>query len=209
VAAPVCFGENFEHTFPMEQSSMRHHTWHRVRPPKPVLVPLTIAALAVLCGWRGHAAAPLPAEPTLYILVPDSSESIRAAIDTTVAHMSFITRPIARSRLSKINPTPQIVRVDVGSDSISVAFDEGSPVVTPLSGDTVSWRNPLTGELDEAHGMVAADTVRQIIMAQDGDRENALIFSDDGERLQLHVTVTSHRLPRPLVYDLVFHKATT
>jgi hypothetical protein len=188
---------------------MRHQTWHRARPPKTALVPLTIAALAVLGGWRGHTAEPLPAEPTLYILVPDSSESIRAAIDTTVAHMNFITRPIARSRLSKINPTPQIVRVDVGSDSVSVAFDESDPVVTPLSGDTVAWRNPLTGEMDEAHGTVAADTVRQVIMAQDGDRENALIFSNDGARLQLHVTVTSHRLPRPLVYDLVFHKATT
>jgi hypothetical protein len=188
---------------------MRHHTWHRVRPPRTVLVPLTIAALVGLCGWREPTADSLPAEPTLYILVPDSSESIRAAINTTVAHMNFITRPIARSRLSKINPTPQIVRVDIEPDSVSVAFDEGSPVVTPLSGDTVAWRNPLTGEMDEAHGMVVADTVRQVIMAQDGDRENALIFSNDGERLQLHVTVTSHRLPRPLVYDLVFHKATT
>jgi hypothetical protein len=209
VAALVCFGENFEHIFPMEQSAMRHHTWPRVHPPKTVLVPLTITALVFLCGWRGPTAESLPTEPTLYVLVPDSSGSIRAAIDKIVAHMSFITRPFARSRLSKINPTPQLVRVDIEPDSVSIAFDEGNPVVTPLSGDTVSWRNPLTGEMDEAHGTMAADTVRQVITAHDGERENALIFSSDGERLQLHVTVTSHRLPRPLVYDLVFHKATT
>jgi hypothetical protein len=138
--------------------------------------------------------------------MPDSSESIKAAIDTTVRHMNFITRPIARSRLSKINPTPQRVRVDLEADTVSVAFDSGNPVVTPLNGQTVSWLNPLTGETNQAHATVSGDTVRQTIMAHDGERENALIFSGDGQRLRLHVTVTSHRLPRPLIYDLMFRR---
>jgi hypothetical protein len=152
---------------------------------------------------------PPPNGLALYALIPDSSESIRGAIDRTVAHMNFITRPIARSRLSKINPTPQRVRVDLESDTVSVAFDNGNPVVTPLNGETVPWLNPLTGESNQAHGAVFGDTVRQTIVAHDGERENALIFSQNGERLQLHVTVTSHRLPRPLVYDLVFQRVDT
>jgi hypothetical protein len=193
----------------MEHSVIHHDTWRRVPRLKTVPVLFTIGALILLCAWRRPTGESVPTEPTLYVLVPDSSGSIRAAIDETVAHMSFITRPIARSRLAKINPTPQLVRVDIESDTVSVAFDEGNPVVTPLTGDSVSWRNPLTGEVDEAHGTMAGDTVRQVITAHDGQRENELIFSSDGERLQLHVTVTSHRLPRPLVYDLVFHKATT
>lgn len=166
------------------------------------------ACLALLMGAHRGAADPttLPKGQATYALVPDSSESIKLAIDSTVRHMSFITRGIARSRLSKINPTPQHVRVDVEADTASVAFDDGNPVVTPLNGETVPWLNPLTGETDQAHAAVAGDTVRQTIIAHDGQRENALVFSEDGQRLRLHVTVTSHRLPRPLVYDLLFRK---
>ena len=149
---------------------------------------------------------PPPKGAAQYALMPDSSESIKAAIDTTVRHMNFITRPIARSRLSKINPTPQRMRVDLEADTVSVAFDSGNPVVTPLNGQTVPWLNPLTGETNQAHATVSGDTVRQTIIAHDGERENALIFSEDGQRLRLHVTVTSHRLPRALVYDLMFRK---
>jgi hypothetical protein len=164
--------------------------------------------LALLTGAPQRVAAPHlpPKGSTLYALIPDSSENIRAAIDRTVAHMNFITRPIARSRLSKINPTPQHVQIDLEADTVSIAFDNGNPVVSPLDGETVPWLNPLTGETNQAHAAVSGDTVRQTIIAHDGERENALIFSNDGERLRLHVTVTSHRLPRPLIYDLVFRK---
>ena len=145
--------------------------------------------------------------PTVYTLVPDSSDNIRSAIDHTVEHMNFITRPIARSRLSKVNPTPHELRVDRSADSVSIAFDNGNPVVTPLDGNTVPWSNPLTKETDHARATVAGDTVKQTISAPDGDRENALVFSNDSARVRLRVTVTSHRLPRPLVYDLLFTKS--
>jgi hypothetical protein len=148
----------------------------------------------------------LPKGTAVYYLVPDSSDDIRAAIDKTVSHMNFIVRGIARGRLTKINPTPQHVRVNVETDTVSVAFDAGNPVVTPTNGDTVAWKNSLTGETNHAHVAVVGDTVRQTITAKDGERENALIFSSDGARLRLRVTVKSHRLPRPLVYELFFRE---
>jgi hypothetical protein len=141
-----------------------------------------------------------------YSLLPDSSDNIGKAIDRTVAHMNFITRPIARSRLNKVNPRPSSLRVAVQADSVSVAFDNGNPVVTPLNGNTIPWANPLTHETDQARGSVVADTIRQTLAAPDGERENALVFSDGGARLRLTVTVRSHRLPRPLVYELVFRR---
>ena len=143
---------------------------------------------------------------TDYALMPDSSDNIHRAIDQTVAHMNFITRPIARGRLRKINPMPQRLHYEKRADTVSVAFDNGNPVVTPLDGDTVSWVNPLTHETDKAHVSIAGDTTKQTIVADDGERENALLFSDDGARLQVRVTVRSHRLPRPLVYDLLFRR---
>lgn len=143
-----------------------------------------------------------------YTLVPDSSADIKAAINATVSSMNFITRPIARSRLNKVNPLPHRVRVRLTADTVSVAFDNGDPVITPLDGHVVPWNNALAKETDQAHVVVAGDTVRQTLVASDGDRENALIFGDGG-RLGLRVTVTSHRLPKPLVYELLFRRDST
>lgn len=140
-----------------------------------------------------------------YTLVPDSSADIKAAINVTVSPMSFITRGIARSRLTKVNPLPHRVRVRLAADTVSVAFDDGDPVVTPVDGHAVPWVNALAKETDQAHVVIASDTLRQTLVASDGVRENALIF-DDGGRLRLLVTVTSHRLPKPLVYELLFRR---
>ncbi len=148
----------------------------------------------------------LPDGSFTYTLMPDSSGNVKAAIDKTVADMNFIVRPIARGRLTKINPVPQRVSIRLGKDTVSASFDDGNPVITPLSGDTVPWSNPLTHETDHAHASVSGDTVRQTIAAPDGQRVNAFIFSPTGDRLHLVVTVTSHRLPRPLVYELLFRR---
>jgi hypothetical protein len=141
-----------------------------------------------------------------YTLVPDSSDDIKAAINTTVSPMNFIVRGIARGRLTKVNPLPHHLRLRLAADTVSVAFDNGDPVVTPSDGAVVPWYNALAKETDKAHAAIAGDTLRQTISASDGDRENAISFSDGGARLQLRVTVTSHRLPKPLVYQLLFRR---
>jgi hypothetical protein len=152
-----------------------------------------------------HGALPLTGSLS-YTLVPDSSGDVKAAIERTVHDMNFITRPIARGRLVKINPVPQRVRIRMVKDTVSAAFDDGNPVVTPLNGDVVPWSNPLTKETDHAHVVASGETVVQFIAAPDGTRENAFVFSADGTRLRLVVTVTSPRLPRALVYELLFRR---
>ncbi len=163
-------------------------------------------------GDTAHAMAPgMPAEipaagSYTYTLAPDSSDDIKAAINTTVSPMNFIIRGIARGRLTKVNPLPHALRLRLAADTVSVAFDNGDPVVTPSDGAVVPWYNALANETDKAHVAIAADTLRQTISASDGDRENAISFGDGGARLHLRVTVTSHRLPKPLVYQLAFRR---
>ena len=144
-----------------------------------------------------------------YTLMPDSSSDIKAAINETVSPMNFLIRGIARGRLTKVNPLPHRVRVRLATDTVSVAFDDGDPVVTPADGAVVPWFNALAKETDQAHVLVAGDTLRQTIAAPDGDRENALTFADSGARLRIRVTVSSHRLPKPLMYDLLFRRDST
>ena len=154
------------------------------------------------------AAALLTVPPTTYTLIPDSSDDIKVAVNQTVRHMSFITRPIARGRLNKTNPLPQHMQVTLGADTLAVAFDDGNPVITPLDGNTVPWQSSLTHEEYQAHAERRGDTTAQVIVAPDGERKNEYRFTDNGARLELRVTVSSHRLPRPLIYTLRFRRDT-
>jgi len=181
---------------------------HHVLLPVSSLIALgTHAAAGQMAGSvPAEAGAVPPAGAYTYTLMPDSSSDIKAAINETVSPMNFLIRGIARGRLTKVNPLPHRVRVRLAVDTVSVAFDDGDPVVTPDDGTVVPWFNALAKETDHAHVVVAGDTLRQTISAPDGDRENALTFAASGARLQIRVTVSSHRLPKPLVYDLRFQR---
>ena len=152
------------------------------------------------------AAAVIGVPPATYTLIPDSSDDIKTAVNQTVEPMSFITRPIARGRLNKTNPLPQHVQVTLTADTIAVAFDDGNPVITPLNGNTVPWQSSLTHEDYQAHVERTGDTTAQIIVAPDGERRNQYVFGENGSRLEMRVTISSHRLPRPLVYTLRFRR---
>lgn len=152
------------------------------------------------------AAIVVPPGTTNYTLMADSSDDIKAAVNQTVQHMSFITRPIARGRLNRTNPLPQHVHVTANGDTLAVSFDDGNPIVTPLNGQTVPWRSSMTKEDYHAHAEQSADTTTQIIVAPDGERRNTYVFREDGARLDLVVTISSHRLPQPLRYTLRFRR---
>jgi hypothetical protein len=143
----------------------------------------------------------------LYDLVPEESDNVRSAVERAIAHMSFITRPIARRRLMKANRPPPRLTFDVRSDTIAVTFDGVNPIVTPRSGEAVAWVRGQTGERYDVRIVQSGDTLRQEIAADDGRRENYFLFLDGGARVELHVVLSADRLPRPLSYMLVFRRA--
>jgi hypothetical protein len=172
--------------------------------------PAAPAAADTMHGTPSGDAGGTPAAGSYtYTLLPDSSDDIKAAINETVSPMNFIIRGIARGRLTKVNPLPHSLRLRLATDTVSVAFDSGDPVVTPSNGAVVPWYNALAKETDKAHVATSGDTLRQTISASDGDRENSISFGDGGARLHLRVTVTSHRLPKPLTYQLLFRRDST
>jgi hypothetical protein len=144
-----------------------------------------------------------------YTLVADSSDDVKGAVNHTVEHMSFFTRPIARKRLTQLNPVPHKMQVAVTGDSLSVVFDNLNPIVTPLNGSEVQWRSAITKDDYKIHAVQQGDTLAQVIAAPDGERVNAYKFDGDSARLAVRVTMTSHRLPQPLQYTLLFRRDST
>lgn len=142
----------------------------------------------------------------VYALSSQESDDVRAAIERAIAHMGLIPRQIARHRLIRANRPPSLLTFALGLDTLAVTFDGMNPIATPLNGAIVRWKRGTTRETYDVHVAFAGDTVRQIIAADDGQRENDFVFRDGGATIEMHVTLQAQRLPTPLHYVEVFRE---
>lgn len=140
------------------------------------------------------------------------SDDINAKINTAVARMNVVVRQIARPRLRSTNTAyPQLVmHTDGGNFRVDM---QGRPSVSsPASGSPVLWHR----ETGRTCTQVKGDCVRvtsawsngqltQTFTAEDGQRVN--VYTIDGNKLTMNVTITSPRLPNPLTYKLVYNRA--
>jgi hypothetical protein len=134
------------------------------------------------------------------------SDDINRAIETAVARMSFVTRPIARGRLRRTNAAYEQVVVAFTPAQVSTRFDARAPVESPANGQPVKWRRE-DGETFDLTTEWQNGRLVQTFRADDGSRVNTYSVSADGQTLTMHVTLRSPRLPAPVEYDLVFNRA--
>jgi hypothetical protein len=136
-----------------------------------------------------------------YAFTAEGSDDINRAIEQAVASMNFVTRPIARSRLRKVNVPYRTLRISHTPAQVTTIPDARAPVVSPGDGSTVKWRRE-DGELFDVSTSWEGASLRQSFKADDGQRVNVYSLSPDGRTLTMHVTVTSPRLPKPITYSL-------
>ena len=131
------------------------------------------------------------------------ADDIAAAIDSTVADMNFIKRPIARHRLTNLNPAYRKVLIALSDREVLVKFDEREPIHMPPDGKSAPWTRE-----DGAKFMVAAQvTMGQLVQTfknDEGERTNIFRLSPDGKSLTMNATIKSPQLPKPLTYSISF-----
>lgn len=143
---------------------------------------------------------------TVYELLPDESDDVKAAIERSIQHMNFIIRPIARHRLTRTNHPPAHLTFANHADTLVVTFEGANPIVTPRDGSPVPWVSGVSREVYRVKATVAADTLHQTIMASDGHRIDDFVFSEAGQKVRLDVRLYADRLPAPLIYSLIFRR---
>jgi hypothetical protein len=143
---------------------------------------------------------------TLYELLPNESDDVKAAIDRAISHMNFIVRPIARHRLTRTNHPPGHLTFANHPDTLVVTFEGANPIVTPRDGGLIPWVSGVSKEVYQVKAVVAGDTLHQLILASDGHRVDDFVFSDGGDRVRLDVRLYADRLPAPLTYSLTFRR---
>jgi hypothetical protein len=140
-----------------------------------------------------------------YELDKAARDNVETAIKNVTSSMNFFIKPIARSRLKKVNrPHPNLFVQERG-DTVSIAYNEQFPMVTPLDGMTVKWKNE-EGEAFDLSVTRTGEMLVQHFIAPDGERFNEFRQSVAGDTLYLGVTIRSPRLKKPLQYRLVYQR---
>lgn len=134
------------------------------------------------------------------------SDDVNRAIETAVARMSFVTRPIARGRLRRTNQPYQRVVINFTQSEVTVTTDQRRPIVSPANGTAVKWTRE-DGEVFDLSTSWDNGRLVQSFHAEDGTRTNTFSISPDGRVLTMNVRITSPRLSSPLTYKLVYNRA--
>ena len=131
------------------------------------------------------------------------SDDIAAAINATVADMNFIKRPIARHKLTKLNPAYQKVAITISDKAVLVKFDEREPIHMPPGGQPAPWTRE-DGDKFMVAAQVSKDQLIQTFKNDEGERTNVFKLSPDGKSLTMSATIRSPQLPKPLTYSISF-----
>lgn len=163
-----------------------------MRPSRLWLVP-ALAALPLMAG-----------ESTLNgTWLQARADDVAAAVNTTVADMNFIKRPIARAKLVRLNPVYKKVVIAVSDAGVTVKFDERDVIPMPPGGKPGPWTRE-DGDKFMVAAQVGKDQLVQTFRNDEGERTNTFQLSADGKTLTMSATVKSPQLPRPLTYSIAF-----
>jgi len=166
---------------------------------------LVLVCSAIFLCSRVPAAAPKSSLDGTYTLDQANSDNIDKVIDNAVAKFNFLTRPFARGRLKKLNPTYQQVAITSSPNEISVTVDNQPPLRTPAKGTPVAWVGP-DGSKVNATMQLADGQLVQTFTSANGRRVNSYTLSSDGRTLTMQVTETSPRLSQTIRYKQVYRR---
>jgi hypothetical protein len=166
---------------------------------------LVVVCGALVVGSSTPVAAQNDSLSGTYRLDEVDSDNISAAIDVAVGKLNFLTRPIARGKLKKINPAYRKITIAASPNEISVAVDDQPALRTPANGTSVVWVDP-GGEKVNVSMQLANGHLAQIFKSTDGRRVNDYTLSSDGRMLIMQVTETSPRLSQTIRYKQVYRR---
>lgn len=128
-------------------------------------------------------------------------ERLSSAIDEVTTEMSFVTRGIARDKLTEGNIVPRRLVLEARGGRLLVVMDHQSSIgnldgtIAKVEATEAEWMD-LTLEID-------ADLEQRFVGHEKG-RINR--FELDGDRLVMYVRVYASALPRDLEYSLTFER---
>lgn len=146
------------------------------------------------------AAAQDPEVAGVFELGPGASEEVDRAIRTATEGAGFFVRTLGRRMLGeKLQPVPTI-RIVLTDSTASITTEAAEELRTPLSGPDSS--GPTDAVMTRWDGATLVRTFRE----DEGVRRYRYTLDPDGRTLRVGVRVEGSKLPRPVEYELTYHR---
>jgi hypothetical protein len=180
----------------------------RVRTALGLTVSLLTGAAALARAQEARPSAELQARMTGRFALAEPRPSVEArlsgVVEQAVAPMSFLIRPIARSRLGRVAVFCAEYRLALDAERVSVICDARPAIERRLdgSGGKVSVDG---GEPVDVAVAVAADRVALTFKSSEGQRTTTYRLDSSGG-LEVAVQVTSGQLEKPLEWAIRYQR---
>jgi hypothetical protein len=160
--------------------------------------------LLLLCSGIIPSAAAAQIPVGEFVIDETLSDDINTAINEATSGMNFIARPIARKRLRSSNPPTNVVTIETIGDSVVVTSDARISVRAMPDGIPMKW-SAFKGEPLDVTTTFEDGVLTSVFAAGDGSRTNRYTLKEN-DLLEMHVTVSSPRLERPVEYKRVYRR---
>lgn len=175
-----------------------------MRNPRTPLVALALGLAALAFPAGAAAQAQLNGR---FTYDAQASDDIPRAIDTAVRSMNFVLRPLVRGHMRRNERAPRWVAIRYTPSEVSISTDRTAAASTTPADGTPIPRTRDDGKVQYVSAQWANGRLEQTVRAPEAQRVTTYALSPDGNTLTIHVRLTAPRLPQPLTYRLVYHRA--
>ena len=141
-----------------------------------------------------------------YVFVPELSDDIDGRLDAAVAHMNFLIRGIAKSRLKGANRPIERVDLRYSGDSVWISLREDEPWVVSLrNGEYMPYKRA-DGEVVQVKTDLSPGVIDQYFRSEDGEKQMIYRLREDG-LLEVESITYSDKLEEPFRYTWVYRRA--
>jgi hypothetical protein len=163
-----------------------------------------LLSLAPSAPGIGAATAQSAAMEGVFEVGPGAGDQVERAIRAATEGGGFFIRTVGRRLLrDKLRPPP-VLHIALTDSTASITDSPGDPLQTPLTdgGSEEGLLSSLESVVTHWEGTVLVRTFRE----DDGIRRYRYTLDPDQGTLRVHVYVEGSRLPRPVEYELSYHR---
>ena len=171
-----------------------HHRW----------IPV-VALMALVSAPAATSAQQNPIPQGKYVFVPQLSDEIDGRAEEAVAHMNFLIRGIAKSRLKGANKPIERIDLRYSGDSLWISLREDEPwVVTLRNGEYMPYQRA-DGEVVQVKTELRPGVIDQYFRSEDGEKQMIYRLREDG-MLEVESITYSDKLEEPFRYTWVYRR---
>ena len=163
-----------------------------------VIVMMYTAALSVMAQeWQGEYA---------WVDTPEEKATIEKTVEEGAQQVGRAIRFVARKRLTESTKPFMKLTFAVKDNVVTMTRDDDTPIASVADGSTLEWKRKDGAKFAVTQTLEGNTLTQTFTDSEKNTRINKHIFAEDGQSLELQITINSSSLKIPLNYTITYHK---